>query len=191
MVPRREQGARGGGADGNENEDGDKHAGRDGSKNGSGDKNSQEGGGEAQPGNVPSCNSGNRGGPEDARGGATQTSKQQLQPQDPTSQQNRRIMRRARAEGREAREGIGEGKGEAKKRKKLKKSYRRDVRNGRNLGGRTKKRRQESIESVHVDQEDLENRKKAGRKAQGAQSLRKNCRESLSRLIRSFRNKYH
>ena len=43
--------------------------------------------------------------------------------------------------------------------------------------------------TVGVDPEDVENINKAGRKAQGAQGLRKNCRESLSRLIRGFWNK--
>ena len=56
-------------------------------------------------------------------------SDQQPQTQDLTPQRNRRIMRRARAQGRETRDGIGKGGGKAKKSKKPKKSYRRDVEN--------------------------------------------------------------
>ena len=70
---------------------------------------------------------------------------------------NRRIMRRTRAQEQEAKDRIGEGGGEAKKSKKPQKSYRRDVENGGDLGGKRKKRRQESIGSVDVDPEDLEN----------------------------------
>ena len=54
------------------------------------------------------------------------------------------------------------------------KSSRRDVGNEEDLGGRRKKRRRESIGSVDIDPEDVENRKKAGRKAQGAQGFSKN-----------------
>ena len=71
-----------------------------------------EGGGE--PGNLQS---GNRGGSEDARGRATQTSKQQPRPQDPTPH------------GRKARDRIGEGRGKVKKRKDAQRSYRRNVGN--------------------------------------------------------------
>ena len=45
-------------------------------------------------------------------------------------QRGRRIMQKARAQGREARDRIGEGGREAKKRKKSQKSYRRDVGKG-------------------------------------------------------------
>ena len=41
------------------------------------------------------------------------------------------------------------------------------------LGGRRKIRRLDSVGSVDVDPDDLENRKEAGRKAQGAQGLSK------------------
>ena len=58
---------------------------------GTGDGDRDEGGGEREPGNLQS---GNRGGSEDARGGAMPTSNQQPQPQDPTPQRHRRIMRR-------------------------------------------------------------------------------------------------
>ena len=89
---------------------------------------------------------------------------------------------------------IGEGGGEAKKRKIKQNGYRRGAENGGDLDGRRKKRRQEVIGSLDVDPEDLENRKEAGREAQGAQGLSKNRREIvslLSRPIRGFRNKYH
>ena len=99
-------------------------------------------------------------------------------------------MRRARAQGREARDRIGEGGEEAKKRKKPQKSCRRDV------GNRGEKRRQESVGSVDVNPEDLEKRSEAGRKAQDAEGLSKNItgRESVSPLslvIEGFRSKYH
>ena len=77
-----------------------------------------------------------QGGPE-----ATPTSNQQPQPQDPMPQRDRRIMRRTRAQGREAKEEIGEGRGEAKKRKKPQRSCRRVVGNVLDLGGRRKTRR--------------------------------------------------
>ena len=67
-------------------------------------------------------------------------SSQQPQSQDPTPARGRHIVRRARAQGREARDSIGEGGGgakrRAKRRKKPKKSYRRDVENGGFLDGR-------------------------------------------------------
>ena len=105
-----------------------------GGKNGSGnaDENRDEGGGEKAPRNLQS---GGRRGSEDARGGVTPTSNQQPQPQGPTPQRDRRAMRRTRAQGREARERIGEGGGKDKKCKKLQNSYKRDVKNGGDLGG--------------------------------------------------------
>ena len=55
------------------------------------------------------------------RGGATPTSNQKPQPQHPMPHRDRRVMRRTRVQGREARGMIGEGGGEAKKRKKSQK----------------------------------------------------------------------
>ena len=92
---------------------------------------------------------------------------------------------------------IGEGRREAKKRKKPHKSSRRRVGNGRDLGEKTEKRRQERVGPVAAYPDNLENDKEAGRGgAQGTQGLSKNCtnRESVlsvSRLVRDFRNKYH
>ena len=103
-------------------------------------------------------------------------SNQQPQPQDSTPQRDCRIMRRIGAQRRESKDRIGEDGGEAKKRKDLQKSYIRDVENGGDSGGRRKKRKKGSIGSVDVDPEDIENRKKVGTKAQGAQGLKKNCR---------------
>ena len=116
------------GGDWNEDEYGKNHEGRDGGPNGSGDRdqNRDEGGGEREPGNV---RSGNRGGSEGARRGATSTRNQQPQSQDPTPQRNRCIMRKTRAQRREARDRIGKGGNEAKKREKPQKSYRRNVEN--------------------------------------------------------------
>ena len=85
--------------------------------------------------------------------GMTPTSNQQPQPQDPTSQRERRIMRRVRAQGRQARDRIGEGGGEAKKRKQPMKNYRRDVENGGDSGGRRKKNADKSVGSVDADPE--------------------------------------
>ena len=45
----------------------------------------------------------------------------------------------------------------------------RDVGNGGDLSGKKKNRKQESVDSVDVDPENLENRKEAGREEQGAQ----------------------
>ena len=89
---------------------------------------------------------------------------------------------------RQAKRGIiEEGGGEENKRKKPQTTYRRNVQNGIDLGGRRTKRRQESIGSVYVDPEYLENIKKTGRETQGAQDSSKNCRLMImspwSRLI--------
>ena len=54
------------------------------------------------------------------------------------------------------------------KRRKPQKSYWRVVENGGDVGGRKKKRRQESIRSVDVNPEDLRNRNEAKTEAQGA-----------------------
>ena len=59
-----------------------------------------------------------------------------------------------------------------------------------------KKRRQQRVDSVDANPDNLENSKEAGGEAQGTQGLSKKCtsRERvspLSRLIRDFRNKYH
>ena len=58
------------------------------------------------------------------------------------------------------------------------------------------KTKHESIGSVAANQDNIENRKKAGSKAQGTKGLRKKCKcrgsvSSLSRLIQSFRRRYH
>ena len=52
------------------------------------------------------------------RGGGIPTSNQRPQLKGRTPQRDRRIMRRATAQGREARDRIGEGGGEAKTRRK-------------------------------------------------------------------------
>ena len=61
---------------------------------------------------------------------------------------------------------------------------------------REKKRRRERVRSVATDPDNQDNSKEPVREAQGIQGLSKNrsCGESvfpLSRLTRSFRNKYH
>ena len=63
--------------------------------------------------------------------------------------------------------------------------------NGGNLGGKRKKLRQGTGGSVASDPDNLENRKEAGREAQGTQGLSRESVSSLPRLIRGFRNKYH
>ena len=91
-------------------------------------------------------------------------------------------------------DGIGEGGGGSKKRKKPHKSCRRDVRNGGDLGGKRKKRRQGRVGFVAAEPDNLKKSKEAGGEAQGTQGLSKNCtsRECvspLSRLIRGFCSK--
>ena len=54
----------------------------------------------------------------------------------------------------------------------------------------------ESIGLVAVNHDKIENSREAEGEAQGTQGLSKNCRcrgglSSLSRLVKSFRNKYH
>ena len=88
---------------------------------------------------------------------------------------------------------VGEGGRDAKKRKKPHKTCRRNMGNGRDLGGKRKKRRKESVGPVAAKPDNLENNKKAEGGAQGTQGLRKNCssRDSvppLSRLFRGFHN---
>ena len=63
-------------------------------------------------------------------------------------------------------DGIGEGGREAKKRKKSH-NCRRNVGNKGDLGGKRKKRRQESVGSVAADPDNLEKRKEAAGEAQG------------------------
>ena len=91
--------------------------------------------------------------------------------------------------------GIGESGREANKRKKPHKSCRRHMRNGGDLGGKRKKRRQERVGSVAANPDNLDNIKEAEGEAQGTQSLGENCASRgsvspLSRLIRGFRNKH-
>ena len=83
-----------------------------------------------------SLGSGNRGGSEAAREGATSISNQPPQSQDPTPQRNRPVTRKTRDQGREARNGIGKGGGEAKKRKKPQESCRSFVKSGGRSSGR-------------------------------------------------------
>ena len=73
----------------------------------------EDGGWERESGNL---GSGNIGGSEDATEGARPMSNQQPRPQDPTPPRDHRIVRRTRAQGRKARDGIGEGGGETNKR---------------------------------------------------------------------------
>ena len=88
---------------------------------------------------------------------------------------------------------IEEGGREEKNRKKAHKRCRRHVGNGRDLGGKRKKRRKERVGPVSADPDNLRNRKEAGGGgARGTQGLSKNCTRRdtvspLSRLIRAFR----
>ena len=91
---------------------------------------------------------------------------------------------------------IGEGGREAKKRKKPQDSCRRRAGNGGDTGGKRKKCRKERVGSVATNPDSLESNKEARGGAQGTQDSSKNCTtrkyvSPLSRLIRSFRNKYH
>ena len=110
----------------------------------------------------------------------TITSNQHLQSQE------RRIMRRTRFQRRERKDGSGG----AKRRKKPLKSCRREVENGGKVGGRVKQRRVESMGSVRADPGYLANSinsKEAEREAQGAEGLRKKCRDTVSPLSRLIR----
>ena len=71
------------------------------------------------------------GGADYAREGVTPTDNQQLKPQDPTIQRQRRNMRMTRAQGREASDGIRKGGGGTTnpKRKAPCKSYRGEAEN--------------------------------------------------------------
>ena len=97
-----------GNRDKNEDEDGngdkDRDRGENGGENRNGDDNGEKGGVERKPGNLRSDSIG---GSEDATQGATLTSDQQPQSQDPTPQGDRRNVQRSRAQGQEARERIG------------------------------------------------------------------------------------
>ena len=91
---------------------------------------------------------------------------------------------------------IGEDGREAKKRKKSQNSCRRQVGNGRDLGGKRKKCRKERVGAIAANPDNLESNKEAEGGAQATPGSSKNCtsREGvspLSRLIRGFRNKYH
>ena len=70
-----------------------------------------------------------------------------------------------------------------KKRKKPHKSCRHDVGNGADLGGKRRKRRQERVDSVAANPDNLANSKEAGGGAQVTQGLiSKNCRSRESRV---------
>ena len=91
---------------------------------------------------------------------------------------------------------IGEGGREAKKRKKPQNSCRRQMGNGRNLGGKREKCKKQKVGPVPAKPDNLESNKEAEGGAQGTQNSSENCtiRKSvspLSRLIRGFCNKYH
>ena len=92
-------------------------------------------------------------------------------------------------------DGVGEGGRETEKREKPYKSYRRHMVNGGDLGGIRKKHKQERVDSVAFNLNNLENSKEAGGGVQGTPSLNNSIsRESvspLSCLIRGFRNSYH
>ena len=70
---------------------------------------------------------------------------------------------------------IGEGVREANKRKKPHKSCRRQVGNGRDLGGEKEKCREGKVGPVASNPENLENNKEARGGAQDIQGLSKNC----------------
>ena len=70
---------------------------------------------------------------------------------------------------------IGEGRREAKKRKKPQDSCRHHVGNGKDLGGKRKKCREERVGSVDANPGSLESNKEAGGGAQGTRGLSKNC----------------
>ena len=91
-------GSRHGGGDGNEEEDEDRHEDRDEGRDrsGNGDEIGDDGRGERESGNLGRDI---RVGAEDARGEAMPTSIQQLHPQDPTPQRDRRTMRRTQIPG--------------------------------------------------------------------------------------------
>ena len=87
------------------------------------DDNRDGGGGEKKPGS------------EDAKRRATPTSNQQPQPQDPTPQQDGRIILKTRAQGREGQDWGGRRRGEEAQKKQ--RNCRRDVGNGGDLGGKS------------------------------------------------------
>ena len=100
-------------------------------------------------------------------------------------------------EPRYGRRGTGSGRAEVGQRSAKTPQEFRDVRNGGDMVGTGKRRRQESVGSVPANPDNLENSKKAEREAKGTRGLMKskNCTSRdnvspLSRLIRSFRNKY-
>ena len=91
---------------------------------------------------------------------------------------------------------IGGGGREAKKRNKPQNNCRRRAGNGGDMSGKGKKCRKERVGSVAANPDNLGSNKEAAGGAQGAQGSSKICKSreivsSLSRLIRSFRNKYH
>ena len=73
----------------------------------------------------------------------------------------------------EDRIGEGGGGGEAKKRKNLHKDCKRDVENGGDLYGVTRKRREESVDSDAAYPDNLENSKDVGNKEQNTQDFNK------------------
>ena len=97
--------------------------------------------------------------------------------------------------GRKTRDRIGESGGEANMRKETHKVCGHTVKTGETWAeGENSKH--ESIDSVAVNHDQIENSREAGSETQGTKGLRMNCRcrgsvSSLSRLIKSFPNKYY
>ena len=91
---------------------------------------------------------------------------------------------------------IGKCGREAKKRKKPQNSCRRQVGNGGDLGGKRKTCRKEGVGPADANPDNLESNREAEGGAQGTQVSSKNCTyrdtvSPMSRLIRSFRKKFH
>ena len=145
---------------------GDEHEGRDGG--GTGSWNRGEGGGEREPGI----------GRKTRKGGQRQRG---------TSNHSRKIRRPSETvascggpDPGDGRRGTGSGRAEERQRSarnptRVVNAY---VGNGRDLSGKRKTRRQERVGSVAGNPDNLENRKEAGREAQGTQGLGKNCSTS-------------
>ena len=102
---------------------------RDGDEGGNENRNRDENGNVAGDTIILSNRRGSRGGAQYAREAVTPTinSNPQPQPQDATPLRHRRIMRRTKGQGWEARDGTRESGGGAKRRKKAQNSHKRDA----------------------------------------------------------------
>ena len=124
----------------------------------------------------------------------TTSGNKQPQPQDPTIERERRIMRRIRAQRRAAKREAGSSRGEEGRRSPINltpvHNYRGEVENGGELGVRGRKRTRQSVGSVGADRgclSETTSEEAEEREAQDPGDLLNKGKDSMSLLSRPIR----